>query len=92
MSSPQLVSMDDVQKLVDDQIAKTRAEYEALIAAQKEDADARVSALEEAVKAAQRAGQPSTSVPEHAGGPGTEIADTWSQYEQERARAAREAA
>lgn len=33
--------------------------------------------------AATRAGMPLTLVPEHGAGPGGEVADTWSQYEQE---------
>lgn len=33
--------------------------------------------------AATRAGMPLSLVPEHGGGPGGEIAETWSQYDQE---------
>jgi hypothetical protein len=41
----------------------------------------------EAALAATRAGQPLTQVPEHGGGVGTELAETWSQYDQELAAA-----
>lgn len=37
-------------------------------------------------------GSVATFVPEHSGGPGTEIAETWSYAEQQRAKAAAEAA
>ena len=47
---------------------------------------AKVRDLENAL-AATRAGIPLSLIPEHGAGPGTEISDTWSQAEQEAARA-----
>lgn len=83
--SPQYVSLDDVQKLVDAQLAKVRQEHEDALASQKAESDARIDALQGALEAAQKAGQPSTNVVQHGGGPGTEIAETWGQADQARA-------
>jgi hypothetical protein len=80
--APQYVSLEDVQKLVDDQLAKVREEHDSALAAQKADNDARVDQLQAALEAAQRSGQPTSVVPEHGAGPGLEIAETWGQYQQ----------
>ena len=82
--APQFVSMDDVQKLVDDQLAQVRKQYDE----EKAASDARVDQLQAQLEAAQKSAQPLTSVVAHGGGPGLEIAPTWSQFEQERAVAA----
>lgn len=88
MSEPQYVSLDDVQKLVDAQLAKVRQEHDDAMAAQKSETDSLRAALE----AAQRAGTPSTNVVEHGAGPGLEIAETWSQAQQTASRADADAA
>lgn len=52
-----------------------------------DDVNARIAALE-AQLAASRAAQPLTLTPVHGAGPGLDVAETWSQAEQEAARAA----
>lgn len=51
-----------------------------------EDLSSRVQQLEAALKA-QRAAMPQSLIPLHGAGEGDDVADTWSQYEQEAARA-----
>lgn len=70
------ISADQVQALIDSALAK-----------QAEAHNAHLQAL-----AASMRGSVASMVPEHSGGDGTEIAETWSQWEQERAYAAAEAA
>jgi hypothetical protein len=48
----------------------------------EEDLSKRVADLELAL-AASRAAVPGGTIPEHSGGPGTEVAETWSQQDQE---------
>jgi hypothetical protein len=73
--------MDDVQRLVDEQLAKVRAENEA-----------QVAGLQAQLDAARKAASPATSVPWNSGGVGEAIHDTWSQYEQALAHSAEEEA
>jgi len=83
---PTWVSADDVQKMIDAQLDKVRSDHEAQIA----ELSAKSDQLQAQLDAARASAVPITSVPEHSGGPGTEIAPTWSQYEQEKSRAAKE--
>ena len=69
---------DEVQRMIDSALEKERESHAAELA----ERDARIDALQKV-----NAGLITTLIPEHAGGPGNEIAETWSQYEQELARA-----
>lgn len=70
------ISADQVQAIVDQALAR-----------QAESHNTQLQGLMASLR-----GSVATFVPFHSGGNGTEIADTWSQYEQTRARAADEAA
>jgi hypothetical protein len=91
MGTPSYVSMDDVQTLVEEQLAKVREEHEAALLQVRIDSDARVDNLQAQLDAARKAASPTTSVPWNAGGLGDAIHETWSQAEQARAHAAAEA-
>lgn len=72
----------ELQAVINDALAAQRAEFEAQMKAQQDQITLLSSAL---------SGVFVTVTPEHAGGPGTETAATWSQWEQERSYAAKEA-
>jgi hypothetical protein len=69
-----------------DDLAERVAQLEAELKDRQADRQ-RISDLEDALAAAQSAREVPAGVPAHAGGPGTDIQPTWSQYEQEIARA-----
>lgn len=84
MSDAEWVSADDVQRMIDGQLAKRDEEHQSQLDA----LEARSDHLQAQLDAAQANAVPLSSVPEHSGGNGTEIAPTWSQYDQERSHAA----
>lgn len=66
---------DEVQRAINEALTRQQSQYEAHIAGIRAEMDT-----------LRGAGVSEATVPEHAGGPGTEIAETWSQYEQELSR------
>lgn len=81
------LTRDELNQIVADALTRDRAERDA-------QHDAEIKALRDQVSGLQSmlSSNVVTGIAEHAGGPGTEIAETWSQYEQTKARAAAEAA
>ncbi len=83
MTTPEWVSAEQVQQMIDAQLESLRSEHDAQMA----DVNAQLDAARRAA-----AGAPVISVPEHSAGPGIDVAETWSQWEQTLARDAAEAA
>ncbi len=75
------MATDFSQGAVAAQIEAMQADFEARMAAMEERHTAELASV---LKQSAPVGH---NVPEHAGGPGTAIRSTWSQYEQELARA-----
>lgn len=89
---------DDAAVTDDAPLSYTQDELTAIIrqalAAQKSDTDAQMRALTDQIAGLQASisGTVPALIREHGAGPGTDTAETWSQWEQERAWLAREAA
>lgn len=82
---PEELTREDITRLLDERDAAKDKEMdtmrERLAEAEKRAADA------EARAATVVSASPLTLVPEHGAGPGLEVAETWSQYEQDAIRA-----
>lgn len=79
--SQSFVSMEDVQRLVDEQLAKVREEHEDQIAG-----------LQAQLDAARKANSVTTSIPWNSAGIGDAVHETWSYHEQTKAQQAEERA